>query len=112
MTKLQSSSMGSSHCSEEELYSFTHLFVHSVGQFSPICRGFPVQVLRWVLGHMAGARQGAREAEVWLGSTEASASPRYVFSPPVTWPQSPHLDVEGLLELVPKHLTGTNIPDF
>lgn len=67
MTKLQSSSMGSSHCSEEELYSFTHLFVHSVGQFSPICWGFPVQVLRWVLGHMAGARQGAREAEVWLG---------------------------------------------
>lgn len=89
-----------------------HLFVHSVGQFSPICQGLLVQVLCWVLRHQAGARQGAREAEVWLGSLEASASPGYVFLLPVTWPQSPHLDSKRLLKLVPKHLAHTSIPDF
>lgn len=108
VTKLQSASVGSSPCGEEDMYSF----VNSAGQFSPIFQGLPVQVLCWVLGHRAGARQGAKEAEVWPGSLEAFASPRYVFQPPVTWPQSPHLDIKGLLELVPKHLAHTDTSDF
>ena len=104
--------MGSSHCSEEDIYSLAYSFVNSVDCFSPICQGLLVQVLCWVLGHGGGARQGAKEAEVWLGSLEASVSPRYVFQPPVTWPQSPHLDIKGLLELVHKHLAHTDTPDF
>lgn len=88
--------------------SFAYSFVHSAGHFSPICQGLPGQVL----GHRAGARQGPKEAEVWLGSLEASASPRYVFQPPVTWSPSPHLNIKGLLELVPKHLARADISDF
>lgn len=54
MTELQSPPMVSSHCCEEDIYSFTYSFVNSVGRFSPICQGLLVQDLCWVLGHRAG----------------------------------------------------------
>lgn len=104
VTKSQSPSLGSSPCSEEDTYSFIQLVNYHPG--SPGASS--------VLGSGTwGWGQGREpEAEVCLWSLETSASPRYVFPPPVAWPQSPHLDVKGLLELVPKYLTHTNILDF
>lgn len=45
MTKLQSPSLGRSQRSEEDMYSFAYSFVNSVGHFSSICQGLPVQAL-------------------------------------------------------------------
>ena len=85
MAELQLPSLGSSGCNEEGLY---HSLIQLVDYhlFAGVSQsGFHVGL--WGTG--LGARLGAREAEVWLGSLEVSVSPGYVFPPPVTWPQSP-----------------------
>lgn len=60
MTKLQSPSMGSSHCSEEDMYSFAYSFVNSVGHFASICQGLPVQALFGFWGTGLGQDRGPK----------------------------------------------------
>lgn len=66
MSKLQSPSTGSSQGSAEDMYSFAYSFVNSVGHFSPICQGLPVQVLCGFWGTGLGQdRDPKRQRSGW-----------------------------------------------
>lgn len=88
--------------------SLTHLFIPWIN-YHPSAGSLHASS---VLGFETELETGweARKEDIWLEFLEVSASP--VSLSPAIWPQSPHLNIQGSPERVPKLPAHTSISDF